>query len=404
MPGRARKREQPLFGEPELGADPPPLDVEPAASSTPLAARMRPRTLDEFVGPGARARAGAAPAPRDRGRPSAVAHPLGAAGQRQNDAGPRHRRRDPRALRRPSAPCRAGVADLRKAVEEARARRRAGQRTILFIDEIHRFNKAQQDAILPYVEDGHGDADRRDDREPVVRGQQRAAVALAGGAPASAGPTPSLRRHRRSGARGRERGLAARSVDAGAEARARICWPRRGGDARMALQRARELAAPSAAPDADGVRSVDAGAGGGGAAAPRAALRQGRRRALRHDLALSSRALRGSDPDAALYWLARMIEAGEDPLFIVRRMVILAAEDVGLADPQALAVAMACQQAVHFIGMPEGFLPMAECAAVPGAGAEEQRGDHRVRRAHGGRRAPRATSRCRCTCATPSPG
>ncbi len=74
------------------------------------------------------------------------------------------------------------------------------------------------------------------------------------------------------------------------------------------------------------------------------------------------KSLRGSDPDAALYWLARMIEAGEDPLFIVRRMVILASEDVGLADPQAMGVATACQQAVHFIGMPEGFYPMAECA------------------------------------------
>ncbi|HMO54482.1 MAG TPA: hypothetical protein PJ994_08265, partial [Tepidiformaceae bacterium] len=74
------------------------------------------------------------------------------------------------------------------------------------------------------------------------------------------------------------------------------------------------------------------------------------------------KSVRGSDPDAALYWLARMIDAGEDPLFIVRRMVILAAEDVGLADPQALVIATSCQQAVHFIGLPEGFLPMAECA------------------------------------------
>ena len=74
------------------------------------------------------------------------------------------------------------------------------------------------------------------------------------------------------------------------------------------------------------------------------------------------KSLRGSDPDAALYWLARMIEAGEDPLFIVRRMVILASEDVGLADPQAMVVATACQQAVHFIGMPEGFYPLAETA------------------------------------------
>src|SRR5207248_7303698 len=74
------------------------------------------------------------------------------------------------------------------------------------------------------------------------------------------------------------------------------------------------------------------------------------------------KSLRGSDPDAAVYWLARMIEAGEDPLFIVRRMVILASEDIGLADPQALVLATACQQAVHFIGMPEGYLPLTECA------------------------------------------
>jgi putative ATPase len=74
------------------------------------------------------------------------------------------------------------------------------------------------------------------------------------------------------------------------------------------------------------------------------------------------KSLRGSDPDAALYWLARMIEAGEDPLFIVRRMVILASEDIGLADPMAMVIATSCQQAVHFIGLPEGFFPMAECA------------------------------------------
>ena len=95
------------------------------------------------------------------------------------------------------------------------------------------------------------------------------------------------------------------------------------------------------------------------------------RRALRYDRAgdehyqvISAfiKSIRGSDPDAAVYWLARMIEAGEDPLFVVRRMVILAAEDIGLADPQALVVATACQQAVHFIGLPEGYLPMTECA------------------------------------------
>jgi putative ATPase len=81
-----------------------------------------------------------------------------------------------------------------------------------------------------------------------------------------------------------------------------------------------------------------------------------------HVISAFIKSVRGSDPDAAVYWLARMLEAGEDPLFIVRRMVILAAEDIGLADPQALVVASACQQVVHFIGMPEGYLPMTECA------------------------------------------
>jgi putative ATPase len=140
-----------------------------------------------------------------------------------------------------------------------------------------------------------------------------------------------------------------------------------GGDARIALN-ALEAAAMSVAPapstsstEADGKRVIT-----------RAVVEE----ALQHRTYLYDRqgdahydtisafikSLRGSDPDGSLYWLARMIEAGEDPLFIVRRMVILAAEDVGLADPQALSVAVACQQAVHFIGMPEGFLPMAECA------------------------------------------
>jgi putative ATPase len=133
-----------------------------------------------------------------------------------------------------------------------------------------------------------------------------------------------------------------------------------GGDARIALNAA-ELAVSAAMPGGDGVKRVT-----------RAMIEE----ALQHRTYLYDKAgeahydtisafiksLRGSDADAALYWLARMIDAGEDPLYIIRRMVILAAEDVGLADPQALVVATACQQAVHFVGMPEGFLPMAECA------------------------------------------
>ena len=131
-----------------------------------------------------------------------------------------------------------------------------------------------------------------------------------------------------------------------------------GGDARIALN-ALELAVQTAPPEGDGVRRVTV---------------ERVEEALQHRAALYDRAgdwhydiisafiksLRGSDPDAALYWLARMLEGGEDPLFVARRLVILASEDIGLADPQALQVAVAMQQAVHFIGMPEGFFPLAE--------------------------------------------
>jgi putative ATPase len=251
----------------------------------------------------------------------------------------------------------AGVGDLRRIVEEAQERRGLyEQRTILFIDEIHRFNKAQQDTILPYVEDG--------------------VVTLIGATtenPSFEVIGPLLSRCRvytlnqltpeqveiivRSALADGERGLADQKLDVDEDA-IRGLASASGGDARIALN-AIELAASAA--QAQGDRHVTL---------PLV------EEALQHPTMLYDRAgdahydtisafiksLRGSDPDAALYWLARMIEAGEDPLFIVRRMVILAAEDVGLADPQALVVATACQQAVHFVGMPEGFLPMAECA------------------------------------------
>jgi len=156
-----------------------------------------------------------------------------------------------------------------------------------------------------------------------------------------------------------ERGLAAQRVEADDDAIEALANSV-GGDARIALN-ALEMAAASAASDKKGVRKLT-----------RALVEEAlQSRTYLYDksgdahydtVSAFIKSVRGSDADASLYWLARMIESGEDPLFIVRRMVILAAEDVGLADPQALVVATACQQAVHFIGLPEGFLPMAECA------------------------------------------
>jgi putative ATPase len=248
-----------------------------------------------------------------------------------------------------------GVADLRKLVAEAATRRQLGQRTVVFIDEIHRFNKAQQDVILPYVEDGTitlvGATTENPSFEVVAPLLSRVRVirlkSLTDG---------DLERVAESALSDGERGLGRLGVSLSPSALA-VLIEGANGDAR-ALLTALELAAAATH-------------GTGGALIEpeqvKEALQDRRpyydKQSDFHYDTVSAfiKSLRGSDPDASLYWLARMIEAGEDPLFIIRRMVILAAEDVGLADPQALSVAVACQQAVHFIGMPEGFFPMAEC-------------------------------------------
>jgi putative ATPase len=238
------------------------------------------------------------------------------------------------------------------------ARARQPQRTVLFIDEIHRFNKAQQDAVLPTVEDGTvtliGATTENPSFEVIGPLLSRSRVFTL-----KSLEEPQVEDLVRRAATDPERGLGALNVvleDEAAEALAASV----GGDARTALN-ALEAAAMSVQPDEAGKRVI---------------TREVIEEALQHRTYLYDRqgdshydtisafikSLRGSDPDAALYWLARMIEAGEDPLFIVRRMVILASEDIGLAHPQAMVVATACQQAVHFIGMPEGFYPLAETA------------------------------------------
>jgi putative ATPase len=252
----------------------------------------------------------------------------------------------------------AGVADLRKIIDEARALRRAGQRAILFVDEIHRFNKGQQDAVLHAVEQGDVVLIGATTENPSfeVNNALLSRCRVVRLEPLSDEEVGRIVVRALTDA---ERGLGSLQVVLEPTARAHLLAAA-GGDARVALN-ALEIAALAAAPDPAGARRLTL-------PLVEDALQ---RRALRYDRAgdehydvISAfiKSLRGSDPDAAVYWLARMIEAGEDPLFIVRRMVILAAEDVGLADPQALVVATACQQAVHFVGLPEGYLPMAQCA------------------------------------------
>ncbi len=253
----------------------------------------------------------------------------------------------------------ASVADLRRIIEEAKGRRQMQlQKTILFIDEIHRFNKTQQDAVLPCVEDG--------------------TITLIGATtenPSFEVTSPLLSRSRvmplkplteaeiqvlvTRALKDSLRGLGSLNVEIAPEALSHLITLSN-NDARVALNTL-EIAAQSTPPEADGKRYVTL-------PTIEDALQH---RALPYDkggdqhydlISALHKSMRGSDPDASLYWLARMLEAGEDPLYIARRLVRFASEDVGMADPQALVIAMAAQQAVHFIGLPEGNLALAEAA------------------------------------------
>jgi putative ATPase len=347
-----------LFGTPP---DEPPVTVPPEAAtgrrpSAPLAARMRPRTLDDFVGQD-RAVGPASVLRRalqaDR-MPSLIL--WGPPGSGKTSLAIIFAEMSGAVFESVSAVS-SGVAELRRIIERARDRKRMGQRTVLFIDEIHRFNKAQQDAVLPDVESGTvtllGATTENPSFEVNAALLSRARVVRLEGLDDDALGALVDR-----ALQDTERGLGALAVTLEDAARQRLIHLA-GGDARIALD-ALEMAV-AASPDRDGRVSVDTTAIEGALQNP----------SLLYDKAgdqhywLASafiKSMRDSDPDGAIYWLARMLEAGEDPLFCARRMVILAAEDVGLADPQALTVAVAAQQAAHFVGMPEGYLPLAEAA------------------------------------------
>ena len=248
-----------------------------------------------------------------------------------------------------------GVADLRQVIATARERRRTtGRRTILFIDEIHRFNKAQQDAILPHVEDGTvtliGATTENPSFEVIAPLLSRSRVFTL--SPISAEHVRVLLDRALADT---ERGLGGTGTTAD-EAALDMIAEAAGGDARAGLTTL-ELAANAAVASAD--RRITE-------TLAREALQH---RALYYDkdrdahydtISAFIKSIRGSDPDAALYYLARMIDSGEDPMFIARRLVILAGEDVGLADPQGLVVAVAAQQATHLIGLPEALYPLSQ--------------------------------------------
>ena len=253
----------------------------------------------------------------------------------------------------------AGVKDLRAEVEAARERlAHHGLRTILFIDEVHRFNTAQQDALLPWVENGTVSLIGATTENPFFE-VNKALVSRARLFRLQPLEPQDLRRLLERALADPEHGFGARQVVISTEAADHLLDVA-GGDARSLLN-ALELAVDTTEPDARGVIAIDL-------AIAEASIQQ---RAVLYDkqgdahfdtISAFIKSLRGSDPDAALFWLARMVEAGENPRFIFRRMLISAGEDIGLADPQAVVVVEACAAAFERVGLPEGLYPLAQAA------------------------------------------
>jgi putative ATPase len=343
----------------------PPVDLfdhalaERMRREAPLAARMRPRTLDEFVGqddiigPGKLLRRAIE---SDRLFSSILLWGPPGSGKTslaQIIAG------TTKSHFETLSAVLAGVAELRRVIAQASDRRKHnGIRTILFVDEVHRWNKAQQDALLPHVENGAIVLIGATTENPYfeVIGALVSRSRIFQMRPLSG---DDVRRLIRRALEDPERGYGGRKVLLDAEAEAHLVDVA-GGDARNALN-ALELAVESTPPGEDGATRVNLAV----------AQESIQRRALLYDrdgdahydtISAFIKSLRGSDPDAALYWMARMLYSGEDPRFIIRRMLILAGEDIGLADPNALVVASAAAQAFDYVGLPEGIYPMVEAA------------------------------------------
>ncbi len=251
-----------------------------------------------------------------------------------------------------------GVKEIRQVISEAEEIREQGRRTILFVDEIHRFNKAQQDAFLPHVERGTivliGATTENPSFEVNSALLSRCRVLTL-----KALTPEEIARILNRALQEEEKGLKSWQARLAPEALEHISVMAH-GDARVALN-ALEVAVLATPPDPKGQRFITL----------EIAEEAMQRKALLYDkegeehyniISAFHKSLRGGDPDAALYWLARMIEAGEDPLYVARRMVRFASEDIGLADPQALRIALSSMEAFHFIGLPEGELALAEAA------------------------------------------
>src|ERR1700757_5343765 len=332
-------------------------EPETAAALQPLAERMRPRTLDEVVG---------------QEKLLGPGKPLRVQIETDNLSsmlfwGPpgcgkttlaRLIARLTKSEFIPFSAVTSGIKEIKEVMAEAERKSRAGLRTIVFVDEVHRFNKSQQDAFLPHVEAGHilfiGATTENPSFEVISPLLSRTKVYVL-----ETHTTPQIVELLHRALADKEHGLGKEKISASEDLLFRIA-SFANGDARTAYNTL-ELCAKSAGPDADGTIHITEDL--------LEALLQ--RKMLRYDkageehfnlISALHKSVRNSDPDAALYWLARMIESGEEPLYLARRMVRMASEDIGLAEPGALAVTLAAKDAFDFLGAPEGNLALAQAA------------------------------------------
>jgi len=342
--------------------EPPPTDFSTTASSraatpSPLADRMRPESIEEFVGqlhilgPNKPLRR---QIERDELGSMILWGPPGSGKTTLATIVARKTRSD---FVRFSAVL-AGIKEIKEVMAAAEKVRQYGRRTVLFIDEIHRFNKAQQDAFLPYVERGDivliGATTENPSFEVNAALLSRAKVYML-----SALSTDEVQTLLRRALTDAKRGLGSLPIEISGDLLRQIAVFSN-GDARAAYNTL-ETAVAAAPRDSEGRVTLT-----------EALIEDAiQRKVLLYDkageehynlISALHKSVRNSDPDAALYWLGRMLEAGEDPLYIARRLIREASEDIGLADPHALGVTVAAMQAVHFLGMPEGNLALAEAA------------------------------------------